>query len=373
MKHKDDPKLEFHPIAEMFPLMEGEEFDALVADIKANGLCEPIVLHEGKVLDGRNRYQACRKAGVKPKFKVSELIHPASYVISANICRRHLTAEQKREVLAKLVAMQPEKSDRQLAKEAGVDHKIIAKARRTAEATGEASPVAKRTGADGKARNLPKKKKVPRVRVDQRKAHVHALITELGDSDADSRAAVVAELLSGSRQDEFKAVTEAVSDLYQKLQAGRVEDHQDADDDDDPIHQERRGRNLGEAISDAFGMMQELCDECREVVDNTPENLRATQRIETLDETASALENLSAPDVSAELAKIKIRLPIGRKPRSRHDRMDDAVTIINKCIEALDDIVDENDPRHKEARSLRDVLDNNLSEVEMCEFPGMYR
>ena len=52
--------LTFHPLANVFPLLEGEEFDALVADIAASGLCEAVWLYEGQILDGRNRYRACQ-------------------------------------------------------------------------------------------------------------------------------------------------------------------------------------------------------------------------------------------------------------------------------------------------------------------------
>src|SRR5437899_10114338 len=88
--------LAFHPLADIFPLMEGEEFDALVADIKANGLREDIVLYEGMILDGRNRYRACLAAGVPPVYLDCDnwFTDPAAYVISANLHRRHLTPEQ---------------------------------------------------------------------------------------------------------------------------------------------------------------------------------------------------------------------------------------------------------------------------------------
>jgi ParB-like chromosome segregation protein Spo0J len=45
--------LEFHPVANIFPLVEGQDFTELVADIKAHGLREPIVVYEDRVLDGR--------------------------------------------------------------------------------------------------------------------------------------------------------------------------------------------------------------------------------------------------------------------------------------------------------------------------------
>ena len=155
-------ELKFRPLADIFPLMEGEEFDALVADIKAYGLREPIIVYGGKILDGRNRYLACRAAGVDPTFceyltvaavSCSEMIHPADYVMSANIHRRHLTAEQKRELIARLLKERPETSDRVIAKTAKVSPTTVAKVRGTTVQPGQLEE--KRVGADCKARKQP--------------------------------------------------------------------------------------------------------------------------------------------------------------------------------------------------------------------------
>jgi hypothetical protein len=150
--------LQFHPLADIFPLMEGEEFDELVADIKAHGLREDIVLYQDKILDGRNRYRACLAAGVDPEFVPLKTMIPeievdtdiaVAYVISKNIHRRHLTAEQKRDLVAKLIKAAPEKSDRQIAAAAKASPTFVGKVRAAAEAAGEVSSVDTRVDAKG--------------------------------------------------------------------------------------------------------------------------------------------------------------------------------------------------------------------------------
>ncbi len=52
-------RFEYHELASQFPLMSDLEYEALRQDIANNGLNEPLILFEGKILDGRNRYRAC--------------------------------------------------------------------------------------------------------------------------------------------------------------------------------------------------------------------------------------------------------------------------------------------------------------------------
>src|SRR5262245_36387296 len=87
-----------HPIAELFPMMAASELAALAQDIKANGLREPIWVHQdGRILDGRNRHAACALVAVSPKFRYweGEEADLVPFVVSMNLHRRHLSDEQR--------------------------------------------------------------------------------------------------------------------------------------------------------------------------------------------------------------------------------------------------------------------------------------
>jgi hypothetical protein len=87
--------MEFHPVAELFPLLPADELDDLANDIATNGLINPIWTYDGKILDGRNRYHACLKVNVTPKYTAWTGIEPAGFVWSQNIRRRHLDSGQQ--------------------------------------------------------------------------------------------------------------------------------------------------------------------------------------------------------------------------------------------------------------------------------------
>jgi hypothetical protein len=89
-------KLQRHPLSEKFSLPTTEEERlALATDIEAHGQHQEIILFEGMVLDGWERYMACLQKGITPKFKEYTGSDPASVAFGANAIRRRLSAVQK--------------------------------------------------------------------------------------------------------------------------------------------------------------------------------------------------------------------------------------------------------------------------------------
>jgi ParB-like chromosome segregation protein Spo0J len=104
--------LAYHPFSQLFPLMDGPELDELAKDIAEHGLRSPIVLYQGQILDGRNRYRACEIAGVEPRCEDYTGDNPLEYVVSLNLHRRHLTESQRAMAAAGIATMrQGERTD----------------------------------------------------------------------------------------------------------------------------------------------------------------------------------------------------------------------------------------------------------------------
>ena len=160
--------------------MSPDELKALGEDINKNGLASPIALWRADpksplyLLDGRNRLDAIEMATGKPvevgapsimagEFLAADKVvvldgrsvDPWAYAVSANIHRRHLTPEKKREVIAELLKATPEKSNRQIAETVKASHVTVGAVRAEMEATGQIDQLTETVGKDGKARKQP--------------------------------------------------------------------------------------------------------------------------------------------------------------------------------------------------------------------------
>lgn len=106
----DSPVLnyEIHPVADLFPFIEGDAFREFVEDIRVNGQREPVVLDaDGRLLDGRNRARACQALGIDVKETRYSGDDVEAWIISHNVHRRHLTESQRAMVAAKLANLRP--------------------------------------------------------------------------------------------------------------------------------------------------------------------------------------------------------------------------------------------------------------------------
>jgi hypothetical protein len=107
LQRQPPKKYDFHPLADLFPMLEDRSaaFEALVDDIRERKQQEPVWLYEGKILDGRNRYLACQRLGREIQVKDYVGDDPIGFVLSANLHRRHLNESQRAMVAGKLTSL----------------------------------------------------------------------------------------------------------------------------------------------------------------------------------------------------------------------------------------------------------------------------
>jgi hypothetical protein len=147
-------------------MLAEDELSDLARDIGEHGIRMPVTLlldnHRLLLLDGRNRLDAAERAGVPVVDGRGNLVvrHEVithhdkfdawAFVASANLHRRHLNAEQRRDLTAKLLKEMPGRSDRATARLAGVSPTTVGKVRHDLEAAGRVSKLDTRTDAIGR-------------------------------------------------------------------------------------------------------------------------------------------------------------------------------------------------------------------------------
>lgn len=111
--------MKFHEVCELFPEMQPADFDALVENIRLRGVQVPVLIYQGKIIDGRHRWRACEKLGIECPTKDwyprnSESL--VEFVVSLNLHRRTLTASQRAMIAqAMLPLLEAEGRERQSA------------------------------------------------------------------------------------------------------------------------------------------------------------------------------------------------------------------------------------------------------------------
>jgi len=94
----DKPEWQYHEVCLWLP-HKPETVEDIANDMAANGfrLDRAIATYEGKILDGRHRYEAALQAGLDPVFVEFQGTREEAiaYVTSENVARRHLNSQEK--------------------------------------------------------------------------------------------------------------------------------------------------------------------------------------------------------------------------------------------------------------------------------------
>lgn len=142
---------------------------------------------------------------------------------------------------------------------------------------------------------------------------------------------------------------------------------------------------VADAVSAAYGLLQELRDEVREVVENASEGLRQTGRIQTLESTADALDGFCDDEPSlgdtvddwCATTEVSYSVETSRRGLSRRARCSNAVAMLQAVVDAMQNHEDPEDAAepsdlHGDLADIAGDIENAISEAENCEFPGMY-
>ena len=133
-----------HFLSSSYPSMSDDEFQSLKDSISEIGVQSPIVIFEGQVIDGWNRYKASLELDMPcPSVAFDTDINPVDFVKAMNDARRHLTASQRAIAAVSIYQWRPSagrpintvpgtellKTTKEIAKESGVSVTMIEKAK----------------------------------------------------------------------------------------------------------------------------------------------------------------------------------------------------------------------------------------------------
>jgi predicted transcriptional regulator len=130
MSHSDHPRPWPRVQRALRPLNEGELAGLRTSVERTGYVVAPIqVLPNGRIIDGHHRWRLARELDVPCPHQIVDLPEEEAYqlAVDLNTERRQLTAEERREAIRRKLAEQPERSNVDIAREAGVSEFTVRK------------------------------------------------------------------------------------------------------------------------------------------------------------------------------------------------------------------------------------------------------
>jgi hypothetical protein len=182
-----------HPVADLFPMLDGEDLADLAASIAERGQEHPIVLDkEGRILDGRNRFAVCEQLGIEPIVTTYDGDDPDGYALAVNLARRHLTKGQRAMIASGLLRSNNRQTD--VAGTAGASQARISQAKVVREyADHLVDPVIAGAVTLNDAYAEARKKKAEKQSATERAADAEAALEELREKAPDLATRVIEE------------------------------------------------------------------------------------------------------------------------------------------------------------------------------------
>jgi ParB-like chromosome segregation protein Spo0J len=141
---------------QVMPRLSPEEYADLEQSIELDGVLVPIIVSPGgEIIDGHHRAEIARRLGLHcPEVvKHGDPAELRTFAYSLNLNRRHLSREQRRELVAQSLKQDPQLSNREHARRTGVSDKTVSPVRSALEARAEIPHVS--TVADSLGRQQP--------------------------------------------------------------------------------------------------------------------------------------------------------------------------------------------------------------------------
>ncbi len=119
---------------QVMPLLSAEEYESLRHDIVQRGVVVPVVVDQhGRLLDGHHRRQIADELGIDCPVEVRHVADDEdarTVAFTLILTRRHLTREQRRDLIAREAEARPEDSDRAIARQVGCSPSTVGPVRR---------------------------------------------------------------------------------------------------------------------------------------------------------------------------------------------------------------------------------------------------